>query len=85
MSVIGLALLALVIATLVWLFERMRVEDSGATGTAELEAISPLEDEVFASGPPLASNDKAEGNVTTLWARREPINEQFRENPTVDQ
>jgi hypothetical protein len=66
MSLIGLALLALAISTLVWLFERTRVDDSGATKNAELEAISSFEDEVLKSEPSLASNDEATGNAAFL-------------------
>ncbi len=66
MSLIGLALLALAIATVVWLFERMRVDDSGASWDAELEAIPSLEDELLKSDPSLASNDEATGNAAIL-------------------
>ena len=67
--VVGLALLALVIATVVWLFERTRVDDFGQTLSKglELEAISLLEgDEALESGPALASDDNVEGSAAIL-------------------
>ncbi len=66
MSLIGLALLALVIATVIWLFERMRVDDSRVLRNAELWAIPSLEDEVLESDPSFASNDKVKDSAAIL-------------------
>ncbi len=66
MGLIGLALLALVIATVGWLLERVRVDDSGVLRNAELGAIPSLEDGILKSDPSLASNDEATGNAAIL-------------------
>lgn len=61
LGVIALALLALVIATVVWLFERMRLDNFGCPQSATLDAISLLEDESLESAPSLAGD--SEGNA----------------------
>ena len=66
MSLIGLSLLALVIATVAWRFERMRVDDSGVLRNAELGAIPSLEDALLEGDPSLASNDEAKGSAAIL-------------------
>ena len=70
LGVIGLALLALLIATLVWLFERVGGRDSSPAQTASEEAALPLidvmENAALETGEPIACKDEAAGDGMLL-------------------
>jgi hypothetical protein len=69
-GVIGLALLALLIATLVWLFERAGERDPCQPRRESEEAALPvrdvLEDCALESGAPIACTDEAAGDGMML-------------------